>query len=425
MLLIRKPMSQASRIIATLFILGATSIAWWVLGSITEKRENTTDGGLGAEVDSLWGTEQTQKPPDLHFRWQTQRRELTERTEEKKQIKEWRTVVDSFDKSVTPQQSQITADLGSDLRRKGLRWYSLYRVQFQGNWNYKHSEPNDGFLDLRFAFPDPTGMYDDFHFVVDGVDHAPTLTPSEGVVSLSVPVTIGQTLAVAVSYKSRGRDRWTFAPGQGVTLIRDFALSVTTDFDDLDFPADGMSPSKKQRIGSGWKLDWNFTNTISGRTLAVVTPQRRQPGELAAELSNSAPISLLFFFGVMYVLSLLRNIDIHPVNYMMLAAAFFAFHLLFAYTADRLPVETAFILASTVSVFLVVSYLRLVISARFAFIEAALAQLVYLVGFSLAHFWKGFTGLTVTALAIATLFLVMQITGRIRWSQVFLRSKVP
>ena len=53
---------------------------------------------------------------------------------------------------------------------------------------------------------------------------------------------------------------------------------------------------------------------------------------------------------------------------------------------------------------------------RFAFVEAAIAQIVYLVGFSLAHFWDGFTGLTVTVLSIATLFLLMQLTGRIRWS---------
>ena len=415
-------MSQFSRITATIMILGATSIAWWVLGSITEKREVSTDDGLGAEVDSLWGTEQIQQPPGLKFQWQTERRELTERTEGAKQIKEWRTVVDQLDKSVTPNRSRLTAELGSELRRKGLRWYSLYRVHFQGNWNYVHSDPQDGTLEIRFEFPGSNGMYDDFHFVVDGVDHAPNLTPTDGVVSMSVPVSVGQTLALAVSYKSRGRDRWTYAPGKGVTLVRDFALSVTTDFDDLDFPADGMSPSQKQRVGAGWKLDWNFTNTITGRSLAVVTPQRRQPGELAAELSNSAPISLLFFFGVMFVLSLLRKIDIHPINYMMLAAAFFAFHLLFAYTADRLPVEIAFAIASAVSVLLVVSYLRLVVSSRFAFVEAALAQLIYLVGFSLAHFWKGFTGLTVTVLAIATLFLVMQATGRIRWSEVFVRA---
>jgi hypothetical protein len=57
------------------------------------------------------------------------------------------------------------------------------------------------------------------------------------------------------------------------------------------------------------------------------------------------------------------------------------------------------------------------VSARFAYVEAGLAQLVYLVGFSLAHFWEGYTGLTTTVLAIATLYLIMQLTGRVRWSQ--------
>ena len=87
-------------------------------------------------------------------------------------------------------------------------------------------------------------------------------------------------------------------------------------------------------------------------------------------------------------------------------------------SADHLPVTYAFTLSSVVSVFLVVSYLRLAVSSRFAYVEAGTAQLVYLVGFSLAHFWEGFTGLTTTALAIATLYLVMQLTARVSWSTV-------
>jgi hypothetical protein len=69
-------------------------------------------------------------------------------------------------------------------------------------------------------------------------------------------------------------------------------------------------------------------------------------------------------------------------------------------------------------VVLVVSYLRLVVSTLFAFREAALAQLVYLVGFSLAHFWEGYTGITITLMAIVTLFVMMQLTGRVRWHEV-------
>jgi hypothetical protein len=74
------------------------------------------------------------------------------------------------------------------------------------------------------------------------------------------------------------------------------------------------------------------------------------------------------------------------------------------------------ILSSLVSVSLVVSYLRLVVGMRFAALEAGTAQTIYLVLFSYAFFWKGFTGLAITIIAIVTLFVVMQVTGRIRWS---------
>jgi hypothetical protein len=77
-------------------------------------------------------------------------------------------------------------------------------------------------------------------------------------------------------------------------------------------------------------------------------------------------------------------------------------------------------------VLLVVSYLRLVVGMRFAALEAGTAQLIYLVLFSYAFFWRGFTGLSITIIAIITLFVVMQATGRIRWSERFAaRSRKP
>lgn len=111
------------------------------------------------------------------------------------------------------------------------------------------------------------------------------------------------------------------------------------------------------------------------------------------------------------------------MNYFFLAAAFFAFHLLLAYTVDHISIHWAFVISSVVSIFLVVSYLRLVLGIRFAAVEAALAQLVYLVFFSYAFFFKGFTGLTVTVIAIITLFIVMQMTGKVDWNEKF--AKVP
>ena len=294
-------------------------------------------------------------------------------------------------------------------------WYPLYDVAFSGDWTYTHERPEAGWLTVHFRFPDERGVYDDFILVVDGVDRAGSSPRSRARCCTRCP---------------SSRDRWcrlprptavadgvrTYLPAGGVGSLENFSLRLTTDFADIDFPAQTMSPSTKERDGSGWALDWTFDRVVTGHGMGMIVPHPVQPGELAAELSLSAPVSLFFFFLVIYVLSVLRGIDIHPLNYLLVAGAFFAFHLLFAYSADRLPVEVAFGLASAVSVVLVVSYLRLVVSTRFALVEAALAQMVYLVFFSLAHFWEGHTGLTVTILGILTLFLVMQLTGRVRWS---------
>jgi inner membrane protein involved in colicin E2 resistance len=167
---------------------------------------------------------------------------------------------------------------------------------------------------------------------------------------------------------------------------KDFSLRMRTNFKEIDFPAQTLSPSSRVRRGEGWQLDWKFEQIVSGFGIGMITPRRIQPGELAAALSYSAPISLLFFFGVVFVLATLRRIDIHPINYGLISGAFFAFHLLFAYLVDQIAIEWAFAICSLVSVTLVTTYLRLVVSDSFAFREAAAAQVVYLVGFSLAHF---------------------------------------
>jgi len=168
-------------------------------------------------------------------------------------------------------------------------------------------------------------------------------------------------------------------------------------------------------------LQWDYQNMISGFDIALKMPEKLQPGPLAASISYFAPVSLFFFFFMIFILTTLRGIDLHPMNYFFLAAAFFAFHLLLAYLADHVSIHVSFAISSAVSIFLVATYLRLVVNLRFALVDAALSQLIYLVLFSYAFFFEGFTGLAITIGAILTLFVVMQMTGRIRWEEKFAR----
>ncbi len=407
-------MRSAIRLFAIAAIFALTSVAWVVLGGVMSNRSGTQSEELRERVSDLWGNPQQQTGPGLVFEW-TPTKEVV-RTETVKgvehQVQE-RVKQDPQKLDVPVAATRIDVDLHLDQRLKGLVWYSLYDVGFRGVWTYVHAQPEAGTLKVRFRFPDPQGMYDAFAFTVDGKPQ--DLSPKDGVVETAIPVEPGQHVDVGVTYKSRGRDQWRYVPNPGVVSLKDFRLAMTTDFPEIDFPSATLSPSQRTRAGDGWQLVWAFEHVVSGHSIGMAMPTRLQPGQLAAQLSFSAPISLGFFFLLLLVLGRLRGLDLHPVNYVFISAAFFSFHLLFAYSVDHIHLAAAFVLSSATSVLLVVSYLRLVVSARFAFVEAAGAQLVYLIGFSLAHFLEGFTGLAVTVLSILTLFLLMQLTGRVRW----------
>jgi len=94
-----------------------------------------------------------------------------------------------------------------------------------------------------------------------------------------------------------------------------------------------------------------------------------------------------------------------------------------AYLADLISLHLAFAISSIVSIFLVISYMRIIAGIRFALIETGISQFVYLVLFSYAFFLEGYTGLAITIACIVTLFVVMQVTAKIDWEKQFSGTK--
>lgn len=407
--------------IFVVFLVAVT--AWLGLAGVTDSRSSGSGASLRDEVGSLWGNQQVQAAPSFTLVWSEEvftSRDVKDPTGEvvKREVEshfEHRSQV------VGPASSALDVNLHLDERRRGLLWFPLYDVAFSGEWTYVHRQDVARDLLLAFTLPDQNAVYDDVHFVVDGNDLARDLQPEQGVTSTTVHVEPGQIVRFAVSYRSRGADSWTYQPTVGVGQLEAFALTMHTDFADVDFPVPGLSPTAKEQDGAGWTLHWDFARVVTGFGIGMIMPTHIQPGELATSLSLSAPLSLGLFFLWIYVLGVLRDRQVHPINYLFIGAAFFAFNLLFAYTADRLPVEWAFALSALVSLGLVVSYLRLVVGARFAVMEAGIAQVLYQIGFAAAHFFDGFTGLTITVLGILTLFALMQLTGRIDWNAALTR----
>jgi inner membrane protein involved in colicin E2 resistance len=405
---------MTKRIIAITFIFICTAIAWAILGATIFARTYDSSSVSSGQVESTWGAPQNQAPPTASFKKQVSKDGET--VENGVIVK--KTWTEDVPVDLPLESSKINVDLDLDHRQKGLLWYSTYRVHFSGLYSFRNTSDKDQTVTFQLAFPTAQAIYDDLTFNVDG--NPTSITNEKSIAKASVNVGAGKTAQLQVGYTSQGLNQWRYSFGAGeVTQVKDFNLHMTTNFKDIDFPENTLSPTQKSQNDKGWELTWSYKNLLSGYQIAMTMPEKLQPGPLAGRISLFAPVSLFFFFFLMLIITTMRGIDLHPMNYFFLAAAFFSFHLLLAYLVDHISIHASFAISAAVSVFLVVSYLRLVVGTRFATREAALAQFVYLIMFSYAFFLKGFTGLAITIGSVLTLFVVMQVTGRIHWAEKF------
>src|SRR5262245_46649820 len=410
---------MSKQIKAIIFIFFCSAIAWSVLGSTISSRTYSTDANMRNQVASIWGAPHVQKPPTAHS---------TKSVLKKEEVKEGdktvlRTVQHFTTQYLALEGSQVDVNLDLEHRQKGLLWYSTYKVAFAGVYKFENTTDQEE-VTFTLQFPTAQAIYDDLMFAVNGIPIK--MVNHKASVRGAARIAPGASAVLTVKYRSQGLESWRYHFGDDVSQVKNFRLKVTTNFKDIDFAENTLAASEKKEIKGGWELTWSYKNLLSGYQIGMVLPEKLQPGPLAGQISYFAPISLFFFFFLMFIITTLRNIDLHPMNYFFLACAFFAFHLLLAYLVDHISIHWAFAICSLVSIGLVISYLRLVVGIRFAAVEAGLAQFVYLILFSYAFFFKGLTGLAITIGSIVTLFVVMQMTGRIRWSEKFApRAPVP
>lgn len=416
---------MAKRILAIILIFVASAIAWAVLGGTIFARTYQTDDKLRGAVASIWGAEHRQQAPTATTSRIVVRRVTTNPGQEIAAAPgqrraattiEARTVEEEVTDNLTLERTRAGVTLALAHRQKGLLWYSTYTVRFAGEFTFRNTTSQDS-VTFTLDYPTKQAVYDDLVMTLDGEP----LQASIGDESFTATAVVapGDTARLGVGYRSQGLDKWSYAFGSSVSSVRDFALAIHTDFEDIDFAQNSLAPSTKRRTATGWDLDWRYNNLVSGYDIGLLLPEKLQPGPLAGRIAFFAPVPLLFFFLLMFILTTIRGVELHPMNYFFLAAAFFAFHLLLAYLVDHIDIHVAFVVASLVSIGLVASYLRLVTGPGFALRHAAPAQIVFLVLFSYAFFFEGYAGLTITVGSVLTLFAVMQVTGRVRWAELF------
>ena len=391
---------SAGRLFAIGVIFALATFAWFALGASVEVRTGQFNERLGDEVSGLWGAPQVQDVPRFSAK------------------------ADGKPTVLALEASEIAADLALEQRRKGLLWYATYLVDFSAA--YTIANPGTATADsaMVFTFPDPAGLYDGFSVKVDGREVPVEYRSGEAHARFEVPA--GSRVRVETGYRTNGMDEWSYNPSpNGAGIIRDFALTMTTDFTQIDYPAGGVSPGARERVGDGWRLQWDYESVVSGQRIGLTMPTPLNPGPLVSRITFFAPVSLLFFFAALVLLTATSGVRLHPVHYGFLAAAFFAFHLLLAYLADQIDIGAAFVVASVASVLLVMGYLRKVIGPSRALAEIGASQVLFLVLFSYSFFFEGVTGLAITIGSVLTLAFFMWKTAKVEWESVFVPRHRP
>jgi inner membrane protein involved in colicin E2 resistance len=404
--------------IAGIFL--GTSAAWAILGASLVARTGEFDSRLEHEVHALWGAPQRQLAATATLLRPAVETEVLENKDASGKVTRTETRKDVLSQvPLAPDATRAAADVRLEHRQKGLLWYATYDVRFRASYRFRNPDDEPRAMQLRLPLPDGQVLFDDVTVLVNGQAVAGAGHAGAELVAAHSAAPRAEVV-FEVGYRSRGVGTWTyaFAPS-GVAQVRDFELALTTNVRAVDFPAGSLSPGRRTDGPGGAVLTWTFGNLVTGQSIGVGLPERLNPGPFAARVTFFAPVSLLFFLAVMVMVGVTSGHSLHPMHYWFLSAAFFAFHLLLAYLVDQVPVGVAFTVAATVSVFLVVSYLRVVTGMRRAVREAGAAQLVFLVLFSYAFFFQGMTGLAITIGAVLTLFVLMQMTARVAWDEVF------
>lgn len=422
------------KLIAIGFIFACTTVAWMILGASNLSRTDSAYSSLKSEVATLFGDSLDIYAPECYAKVP---RAVEETVDGRRVVS---TVYDIVPAEIS--KTDVRLSVALDPRKKGNLWFPTFRAKFSGEWVFaglngsgvfSHANGASNQLGNAASSPVPAAWYllstlESENSVYDNVELAingaaiPDVTPLIRRTEIPVIPAADGTVRLAVSYDVTGMELLRYyasREGGDIAQINDFSLIMDTDFLKYDFPEGMMSPTERTDRADGSTLTWRFAKSVTGKDIGLSIPNKLNPGEIITRVTFFAPVSLLFFFVVLFVVSVIRGVSFHPMHYFFLAATFFAFHLMFSYFSDQWSIYPSFAVAAGVSIGLTVSYLARFTDRTVAFLVAPATQLVYLVIFSFSFFFDGMTGILVTICSVLTLFLLMQLTAGVNWDTAF------
>ena len=391
---------KITHLITSLAIIACTTVAWFLLGSALSYRTSESSDTLQKEVSGVWGPALTQEHPEAWFETPN---------------------APGGRAQVLPSSSQVSVHLASEPKRRGLLWHRTYEVDVKSDYVFTNPTKIPQTFYISYPLPAETAGLHGFEFLLgDDENPAQSVPGPSGRVTRAILLPASKTVTLHTSYRTRGTNTWKYHFPDN-RRIAGFNLTLRTDFPEIKFPVGTGSPSERSQDSDGFTLVWDYPDVLAAPSIGMDMPKRLNAGPVASRIAFFAPVSLLFFVTIVLLIGAMKGTPLHPMHVFFISAGFFAFHLLFAYLVDLLPLVPSFAIAAATSVLLVCGYLKAV-GGNGLFKIALPAQAVYLVLFSASFFIDGLTGITLAVLGVITLALLMFLTATIDWKTFFAKK---
>lgn len=394
---------KITHLLASLGIVGCTAVAWFILATAMSQRTQESSTTMSQEVAGVWNPALEQKHPEAWFETPN---------------------APGGRATLLPSHSDVGVILRFVPKQRGLFRHRTYDVTFKAEYVFVNPTRIPQTIYVSFPLPAGAEKLEGFEFRLgDAKDAEPLRTGASGLATQAVVLPASGKITLHAGYQTRGTGSWVYSfPDK--RRIAGFILKMRTDFMEINFPVGTGSPRDEDRKtdGNGWDLVWNYPDVLAVPSIGMDMPKLLNAGPVATRIAFFAPVSLVFFVTVVLLVGGLKGVPLHPMHVFFVSAGFFAFHLLFAYLVDLVPISISFAIATVVSLALVGGYLR-VVGGNALFKVALPAQIAYLVLFSASFFFDGLTGITLTICGVSTLAWLMFLTAKVDWRTHFSRRE--
>lgn len=325
---------------------------------------------------------------------------------------------------IIPIKTDIKVDIWQENKKNNLNRIPVYAINYKSQYLINPEQQNIKKIRLTYRLPSKKTVFDNFKIIVNNNELKNfNLNDKTGEIISDIQFDEGDFNKIQISYTARGSEYWKYNFGENIKKIIDFNLDITTNFKKIVFPGDCLPAIQKTGSKNSTNLRWNYKNLLIGNKLGITIPQKYNPYKLAALLSFSGPIGLLFFLLLLYFILNYDNKEFITTDYFFISLSFISFYIIFSFTIKYLDIYTSLITSLIISLIISGIYMYFINGIKFTILNILIPQFFCLITLFFSFIFKEFTGLIISISFIITIFISMIINIKSTKTQYYKTSR--